>query len=148
MAYLLVTGTDWSRRPEYDSSFPSWPYGSIPSAAQDCLAYGLQKLAHDVGGSGVLLIQDLHVPGRGGEVAVAQPMPDPLQVDALVDQPRGMRVPDLVRREPERQLGLLDRRIPDAVQVCLPMYSVGSRRKPADHSRSARPVFWRLRERP
>src|SRR6266852_1041378 len=23
MAYLLVTGTDWSRRPEYASSFPS-----------------------------------------------------------------------------------------------------------------------------
>ena len=27
MAYLLVTGTDWSRRPEYGSSFPSWSCG-------------------------------------------------------------------------------------------------------------------------
>jgi hypothetical protein len=27
MAYLLVTGTDWSRRPEYASSFPSWSCG-------------------------------------------------------------------------------------------------------------------------
>jgi len=34
MAYLLVTGTDWSRRPEYASSFPSWSSASIPVAAQ------------------------------------------------------------------------------------------------------------------
>jgi hypothetical protein len=27
MVYLLVTGTDWSRRPEYASSFPSWLCG-------------------------------------------------------------------------------------------------------------------------
>ena len=27
MAYLLVTGTDWSRLPEYASSFPSWSCG-------------------------------------------------------------------------------------------------------------------------
>jgi hypothetical protein len=24
MAYLLVTGSNWSRRPEHASSFPSW----------------------------------------------------------------------------------------------------------------------------
>ena len=34
IAYLLVTGTDWSRRPEYASSFPSWSSASIPVAAQ------------------------------------------------------------------------------------------------------------------
>jgi len=34
MAYLRVTGTDWSRRPEYASSFPSWSSASIPVAAQ------------------------------------------------------------------------------------------------------------------
>jgi hypothetical protein len=27
MAYLLVTGTDWTRRAEYASSFPSWSCG-------------------------------------------------------------------------------------------------------------------------
>ena len=81
----------------------------------DGYLHGLQKFAHDIGGSRVLLIQDLHVPGRSGEVAVAETVPDPLQVDALVDQPRGVRVPDLVWRVPERQVGLLDRRVPDAV---------------------------------
>ncbi len=59
MLYILVAAADSASRPEHDTSLPSWPYRSIPSAAQDCLAYGLQKLAHDVGGSGVLLIQDL-----------------------------------------------------------------------------------------
>ena len=51
------------------------------------LPHGLQKLAHDIRGSGVLLIQDLHVPCRGSEVAVAEPVPYPRQVDAPVDQP-------------------------------------------------------------
>ena len=49
--------------------------------------HGLQEFAHDIGGGGVFLVQDLHVPGRGGEVAVAETVADPLQVDALVDQP-------------------------------------------------------------
>ena len=42
-------------------------------------------------------------------VVVRSPWPrrcrTPLQVDALVDQPRGVRVPDLVGRVPERQVG-------------------------------------------
>jgi hypothetical protein len=37
MAYLLVTGTNWSLEPEYASSFPSWSSGSIPLAMQDSL---------------------------------------------------------------------------------------------------------------
>jgi len=126
---------------------------AVPGALSDSelsssLHYGLQKFAHDIRGSGVFLIQDLHVPCRGSEVAVAEPVPYPLQVDALVDQPRSMRVPDLVGRVPERQMGLLDRRVPDAVPGVL-AHVFGRVSAPARQaSRSARPVFWRLRERP
>ena len=56
------------------------------SELSSCL-HSLQKLAHDVRGGGVFLVQDLDVPGGGGEVAVAEAVPDSLEVDALVDQP-------------------------------------------------------------
>src|SRR5690349_8964991 len=94
---------------------PLPPLAPNESELSGCLNYGLQKAAYDIRGSGVLLVQDLHVPCRGCEVTVAEPVPYPLQVDALVDQPRSMRVPDLVGRVPERQMGLLDRSVPDAV---------------------------------
>src|SRR5689334_6005948 len=103
-----------------ETFYPMGPASSAALASSEselsgCPNYGLQKAAYDIRGSGVLLIQDLHVPCRGGEVAVAEPVPDPLQVDALVDQPRSMRVPDLVGRVPERQMGLPGRSVPDAV---------------------------------
>ena len=66
------------------------PLSLAPSESElsSCLHYGLQKAAYDIRGSGVLLVQDLHVPCRGREVTVTEPVPYPLQVDALVDQPR------------------------------------------------------------
>src|SRR6185437_11432902 len=103
-----------------ETFYPMGPASSAALASSEselsgCLHYGLQKAAYDIRGSGVLLVQDLHVPRRGSEVTVAEPVPYPLEVDALVDQPRSMRVPDLVGRVPERQMSLLDRSVPDAV---------------------------------
>jgi hypothetical protein len=136
-----------------ETFYPIGPASSAAMASSEselsgCLHYGLQKAAYDIRGSGVLLVQDLHVPCRGSEVTVAEPVPYPLQVDALVDQPRSMRVPDLVGRVPERQMGLPAAAFQMRYQVFLPMYSVGSRRQAADQSRSVRPVLRRLRERP
>src|SRR5271166_5790708 len=105
--------TSWTDRLRRD--YRLWHLRLTESELPSCLPYSLQKFAHDICGSGVLLIQDLHVPCRGREVAVAESAPYPPQVDALVDQPRRMRVADLVGRVPERQAGLLDRRGPDAV---------------------------------
>src|SRR3954465_4020519 len=87
---------------------PRWYLRLTESELSSCLPYGLQQFAHDIRSRGVVLVQNLYVPCRSSEVAVAEPVPYPLQVDALVYQPRSMRVPDLVGRVPERQVGLLD----------------------------------------
>src|SRR5271165_2984957 len=105
--------TSWTDRLRRD--YRLWHLRLTESELPSCLPYSLQKFAHDICGSGVLLIQDLHVPCRGSQVAVAESAPYPPQVDALVDQPRSVSVPDLVGRVTERQVGLPDSSVPDAV---------------------------------
>jgi hypothetical protein len=85
---------------------PLLPLAPSESELSSCLNYGLQKAAYDIRSSGVLLIQDLHVPCRGSEVTVAEPVPYPLQVDAR-DQ---LAVPCAGRHpEPGEDLGWLVR---------------------------------------
>src|SRR6185369_9441512 len=57
---------------------PAAPGALSESELPGWLHDGLQKFAHDIRGSGVLLIQDLHIPCRSSQVAVAEPVPYPL----------------------------------------------------------------------
>ena len=57
-----------------------------------------KQVAHDVGGGCVLLIEDLHVSGGGGQVAVAESVPYLLDVYALIDEPGSLRYLYLILR--------------------------------------------------
>jgi hypothetical protein len=68
---------------------------------------------HDFCGLGVLLVEDLDVPRGRLKVAVAESVLHPREIDTLVDEPRRVRVTDLIWRVTERKPRLVNGRIPD-----------------------------------
>jgi len=78
---------------------------------------------------------------------VAESVLHPREIDTLVDEPRRVRVTDLVWRVAERSPASSTAVFQIRRQTSAPRYSVGSLRQAGDHSRADRPVRRRLRSR-